>query len=277
VRGINIQTSRTNAFFTAFANVFTTESPALLSMFRQAWKPITATAAVALPAAGYWYYNSDRAQPTFELPVRVRNAEGKAEMISKTLPLASMKSIDARIHEHATSHTQERPGVTWRHTTAALASNDPIEDANSHAIIQRDPSDSAAPGDLLFFTVMDGHGGFHTSQLLSKVLINAVSLQLSSLITHHDIKPTSASVLQGAKNLLWSSGGSPPSLVDGNPEHVALAIQNAFTQLDRELTSAPLRILAENVDDESRKTKTVPDLSSHPLALTTMLPAISGT
>lgn len=42
-----------------------------------------------------------------------------------------------------------------------MNANDPLEDATANQVIRRDEGD----GDLLFFTVMDGHGGYYTSQV----------------------------------------------------------------------------------------------------------------
>lgn len=152
-------------------------------MLRSAWKPALALTAPA--AAGYWYYNSR--EQTFDLPVRVRGPDGKAAMSTRTLPLMSMPAVDARIRENATEHTVSRPGIIWRHSTgghfccsqwinnsnlnneASVAANDPLEDATAHQVIRRDEGD----GDLLFFTVMDGHGGYYTSQVRRAVSSNS--------------------------------------------------------------------------------------------------------
>ncbi|KAJ7584257.1 hypothetical protein C8J56DRAFT_950403, partial [Mycena floridula] len=48
---------------------------------------------------------------------------------------------------------------------------------------------------------------------------------------------------------------------------MSLAIQKAFENLDSDILKAPLRVLAGNMDAESRKLNKNPD---------TMLPAISG-
>jgi pyruvate dehydrogenase phosphatase len=183
-----------------------------------------------------------------------------------------MKQIEERLREHATFESKPRPGgVTWKYSTAFLPSNDPIEDAHAHEIVQRDESDPSAPGDFLFLSVMDGHSGTHTSQLLSKVLIKAVALELSSLISNPSTAGPS-SVFDTVKSTI-----SPARLhLGANPERVSIAIQNAFSKLDSELINAPLRVLAANLDEESRKNKVVPDLSQHPMALATMLPALSG-
>ncbi|KAF8897821.1 phosphatase 2C-like domain-containing protein [Infundibulicybe gibba] len=245
-----------------------------MSMLRHAWKPILAVAAVGTPS--YLYYNSRYAKDTFDLPVKTRGADGKTEMTTRTIPLLSLKTLEARIREFATFNSVTRPdGITWKHTTACLASNDPIEDANASQIVARDKSDPSAPGDYLFFTVMDGHGGYQTSQLLSRVLINAVALELSSLVTTPST--SSDSYFARLKSGLWPASPPPAAASPGSdPQRVSTAIQDAFTKLDNELISAPLRVLASNIDEEARKNKVLPDLSQHPLALTTMLPAVSG-
>ncbi|KAF9464875.1 phosphatase 2C-like domain-containing protein [Collybia nuda] len=245
-------------------------------MLRHAWKPVAATVVIGTPAYLYFRSRPDHHQ-TFDLPVRIKGAGGKAEMSTRTLPLLPMSTLEARIREHATVNSHSRPGgPVWNYATAALASNDPIEDANCAQVIQRDESDPSAPGDYLFFAVMDGHGGHNTSQLLSRVLIKAVALELSTLAA--DPQATSIpGLFENLKGALW---GSPAQNVytalDSNPQQVSKAISDAFAKLDSELLNAPIRILADNLDEESRKSKVVPDLSQHPLALSTMLPAISG-
>lgn len=242
-------------------------------MLRRVWKPVAATVVIGTP--GYFYYTKYK-QTTFEFDVKVKGTDGNIQMSTRILPLLSMKALDTRIREHATFQSTLRPsGLIWNHTTATLASNDPIEDANSHQIIQRDDSDPSAPGDILFFTVMDGHGGHHTSQLLSRILINAVALELSSLVTNPDLA-SKRNLLRDIKTVLWSPPQATQTGLDADPQRVSFAIQTAFTKLDSELVNAPLRVLANSLDEESRKNKVIPDLSQHPLALATMLPAISG-
>lgn len=233
------------------------------------WFRILAAVAVGTPA--YFYYKSwsEHNQNSFVLRVREKRPDGKVDRIDKSFPLLSLKDIENRIREHSSFQATTRPsGLTWNHTTAFLASNDPIEDANSNQIIQRDDSDPSAPGDYLFFAVMDGHSGYHTSQLLSRVLINAVALELSQLVNKPHTTPNS--YLDWIQSFIWPP---QPSLVP-TPQRVSLAVQDAFTKLDTELLNAPLHILANN--EESRKTKKIPDLSKHPLGLHAMLPAVSG-
>ncbi|KAH0839830.1 phosphatase 2C-like domain-containing protein [Lanmaoa asiatica] len=225
-------------------------------MLRRLWKPIAATT-VVIGTPTYLYYRYNKPQ-TFDLPVKVLGVDGAPVMTSKTFPLLSLTAVDERLNANAKSDTITRPGgITWKYSTASVAANEPLEDAHAQAIIAREPSDPKGPGDWLFFAVMDGHGGPHTSRLLSNTLINAVVLQLSSLIH-------------------GSSGSMLSKPAVQNTQTISFAIQSAFTKLDEELINAPLKVLANNIDKESLKKKIVPDLSEHPLALPMMLPAVSG-
>ncbi|KAJ7573096.1 hypothetical protein C8J56DRAFT_1174115 [Mycena floridula] len=125
-------------------------------------------------------------------------------------------------------------------------SNNPIEDANAHQIIQRDQSD----GEYLFFAVMDSHGGRKTSQLLSRILLKATVLEIANLSTSS--KPGVLASLMGKQ-------ASSPH--DADPAQMSLAIQKAFENLDSDILKAPLRVLAENMDAESRKLNKIPDVS----------------
>jgi len=244
-------------------------------MLRRVWKPVAAAVVVGGPA--YYTYKTYYSAPqTFDIPVRVKGPSGKSEMSTRTFSLLPMKELEARIRKNATVESQVRPdGTTWKYTTANLASNDPIEDAHANQIISRDETDPSAPGDYLFFTVMDGHGGYETSRLLSRVLIQGVALELSALQT--DSKASSSGLIDRIKSLLWLSPSSTVKApLHADPNRVSQAIQQAFTKLDAELLQTPLRILANNLAIEHWKNKTIPDLSQHPLALTSMLPAISG-
>ena len=229
-----------------------------------------ATVVVGGPA--YYFYKHYSDPRTFVLPIKTRGADGKVEMSTRTISILPLKEVEARFQENAVTETHNRPnGISWTRTTAFLASNDPIEDAHSNQIIERDASDPSAPGDYLFFAVMDGHGGHRTSQLLSRILIKGVALELSALTANSNSRPQ-LGLTGKLQSLLWSTRPqSIPSPPEADPHRVSLAIQDAFTKLDTELIQTPIRIL------ESHKMKKIPDLSKHPLALTTMVPAVSGT
>lgn len=244
-------------------------------MLRRAWKPILGTA-VLVGAPSYLYYKYSSKSETFDLSVRSRGPDGKPVMTKRTLPLISREAANVRLSENATSKTTPRPdGIIWKQATAQVSSNAPIEDAHAEALIQRDPTDLAAPGDLLFFAVMDGHAGPHTSRLLSNVLIPAVALELYQLTKNHDSSVSKYAGLQSLKSVFYPAAATSIPL-DEDPERVTRAIQTAFVNLDAELVNAPLRILAEHVDKLALQKGLIPDLSQHPMALASMQPALSG-
>jgi pyruvate dehydrogenase phosphatase len=124
---------------------------------------------------------------------------------------------------------------------------------------------------------MDGHAGFHTSRLLSRVLIPAVVLELSSLAREGGAAAKTASSILD----ILTSPFSPRSLAragapdeSGHVERVSQAIQRAFDNLDFEIINGPLRVLAGNVGKLDMAN--VPDLSQHPMAEASMQPALSG-
>lgn len=261
--------------------ILTTSASACRPMIRHPWRILGASAAVG--ASAYIYHTASsrpRLPPneTFEFAVRSELAgpNGKRGFTTQTLPVITMADADARIKEHATLRATPRPGgLVWKHATAQLASNSPIEDAHAEAIVERDQQD----GDYLFFAVMDGHSGFQTSRLLSKTLIPAVALQLRELAespTAYESKAGRTNYLESIRSLI-SSTPKATTPFDADSKYVALAIQTAFAMVDSEIVNAPLRLIAEhlkqtggNPDDPSL------DLSKHPMALATMLPALSG-
>ncbi|KAL0580078.1 hypothetical protein V5O48_001937 [Marasmius crinis-equi] len=242
-------------------------------MLRRAWKPLTA--GIATGGAGYYLYTSS-ARQTIDIPVKTVGEDGKAVMTSKQFPLLTMKVVNERLNQNATSETVHRPyGVTWHHSTASLPSNDPIEDAHSHQIIQKDTNpESDVPGDYLFFSVFDGHRGPETSQLLSRILIRAVALELSQLASDVKKPLPNNGILHNLTSLVRPAKKSVSSPIEYG-QGVPAAIEKVFTTLDWTLLNAPLEILKETIKTQP-KTDPIPDLSKHPMALKTMLPAISG-
>lgn len=254
-------------------------------MFRRPWRTATATAlTVGASAYAYRAYTSRRVE-SFDYRVRTTqtDADGKPVYATQTLPLTSMDDVNRRLTEHASFHSKPRPGgIMWKHATAQLASNDPIEDAHTEAIVERDQQD----GDYLFFAVMDGHSGTHTSRLLSHVLIPAIGLQLKELAdspsTYESSKLGRTSFLESIASLFsrYSAPKAPGShsvAFDADPKYVSLALQTAFAMVDSEIVNAPLRLVAQELLAAGLKpTDPAPDLSKHPMALPTMLPALSG-
>lgn len=247
-------------------------------MLRRAWKPIIgATVLVAPPAYIYYRYTVSDHDTTFSINVKEKKPGGKATMVKHSFPLLSSAVVDQRINEFATSTSQPpSEGLVWKHTTAQLSSNDPVEDAHARAAITTNATSSDPARSLLFYTVMDGHAGFHTSRLLSQVLIPAVVLELDLLSGKGGASTKSSlSMLDILKSTFFSSSlprSDAPQ--HGQVENVSRAIQRAFYNLDSEIVNGPLRVLAANVGKLDKLG--VPDLSQHPMGEASMLPALSG-
>ncbi|KAJ2986669.1 hypothetical protein NUW54_g9679 [Trametes sanguinea] len=212
-------------------------------MLRRAWKPVLGTTVLAHPR-DYDPSTSRR----WDLTAKRQNRSPPPS------PSSPRTRSDARLRQHAESHSVMRHGgIVWKSDTAYLPSNDPIEDASNSMLIERDASDTAPPGDYLFFAVMDGTG-------------------LASRINDPKASTSDAGLLHKAKSLL--SRSSTP--YDTNPANVARAIEAAFTKLDAQIVNAPLEILYHSIDQEALKKKLIPDLSNHPLAESSIRTAMSG-
>jgi len=243
-------------------------------MHRRAWKPILGVVAITVPPAYlYFIYNKN---PTFSINMKEKGPDGKPYVVKRSFPLLSKPVVDQRINEFAVSKSQlPSQGLAWKHSTAYLASNDPIEDAHAQATVSTEATSSDPARSLLFYAVMDGHAGFHTSRLLSHVLIPAVVLELSSSALDGGAHPKSSSPIRDLfKSLIF-----PRSLPhtdapqEGHVERVSQAIRRAFDNVDFEIVNGPLRVLAANV---TKLDTNVPDLSQHPMAEASMSPALSG-
>ncbi|CAE6432134.1 unnamed protein product [Rhizoctonia solani] len=242
----------------------------------------------------YWLYTRrvSSAGPggaSFDIRVRQRTPDGGTTMTTKSISRLPYEHIEARLTENAKIESISRPyGVTWRHATAWLNSNEPIEDANAQLILQKDrrnkgkeAHDLGAAGDLLFFAVMDGHAGPHTSRLLAKALIPAVALELSTLDHASNELKGIESLEKSQEGYLATAWSYFQALVpfsrrfsshvpSEDPKYVQLAIQTAFANLDSEIVNAPSRIL------EMLQAKSDMKPWEHPMAAASMLPALSG-
>ena len=239
-------------------------------MRTRAWKPILGAVAIIAPPT-YLYLTYNR-KPTFTINVKEKGPDGKPYVVKRSFPLLSKPAVDKRINEFAASTTQlSSQGLVWKHSTAYLASNDPIEDAHAQATISTEATSSDPARSLLFYAVMDGHAGFHTSRLLSHVLIPAIVLELSS--SAHDTGThlkSSSSILDVFRLRSFPYVSAPQ---EGRVERVSRVIRRAFDNVDFEIVNGPLRVLAANV---SKLDTNVPDLSQHPMAEASMSPALSG-
>jgi pyruvate dehydrogenase phosphatase len=247
-------------------------------MLRRAWKPILGTAAVVVVPTSYIYlrYTATKRDTTFSIDVKEKGPDGKTRMVKRSFPLLPKPDVGQRINEFAVSASlPPSQGLVWKHATAHLSSNDPIEDAHAQAIVTTQATSSDPARSLLFYSVMDGHAGFHTSRLLSHVLIPAVVLELSSFVRDGGVSAKMSSILDIVKSpFSRSSLPRADAPQDGHIERVSQAIQRAFDNVDFEITNGPLRVLAANVSKLDKEN--IPDLGQHPMAEASMLPALSG-
>lgn len=125
-----------------------------------------------------------------------------------TFTRLSNGACEGKLHEHEASHIVGRPGnpvIKWDRNW--LGSNEPCEDRSavdlvprlrssrdmpkswgswlfggSHARIREEDGESGSgKRDLVLFSIIDGHGGWATSELLSKVLHPTLTLSLAGL------------------------------------------------------------------------------------------------
>ena len=257
-------------------------------LLRKPSRTLAGLSLAGIASTSYLYYrrkeNIAMANQTFEISVRTRDSAGNRIISKRALPLLLPSEVEKQLKGFAKTNSVLRDGIQWNWHTAQVAANLPIEDAFSNIIIERDPPKETTPGssngDLLFFTVFDGHGGPYTSRLLSKTLIPMVALELSSLMHQPipDSPPTASNTLSYLRSFITPSSPSPsttPRTFDQNPTYVSLAIQTAFANLDSELVNAPLRImnaLATEDKDQNLAQKPTDD----PMALASIYPALSG-
>jgi pyruvate dehydrogenase phosphatase len=249
-------------------------------MLRRAWKPVLGAAALMAPPAYYFYVSHNRSPTTtFSIDVKEKGPDGKTHVVKRSFPLLSKLAVDQRISESpvssGTSSQTQTPseGLVWKHTTARISSNDPVEDMYVHATISTEATSSDPARNLLFYSVLDGHAGFDTSRLLSHVLIPAVVLELSSSVASDGgASPKTSSIFD--KYLFYPRSHTlMDASQEGHVERVSQAIRKAFEDVDFEIVNGPLRVLAANV---SKLDLNVPDLGKHPMGGASMSLALSG-
>lgn len=151
----------------------------------------TRTALLALAAfaaaGGAYYYETyitgDKDDATFTMKIARQN---------HTFNLLSKADAEEKLCRNQTSVSPNRPGnpvIRWDRNW--LGSNEPCEDRSAVDLIPRERSATSTPTgteetvegqkDLVLFSIIDGHGGWATSELLSKVLHPTLSLGLAGL------------------------------------------------------------------------------------------------
>lgn len=257
-------------------------------LLRRPSRTLAAFSLVSIASTSYLYYRRKGelavANETFEVSVRTRDSSGKRVTTNRVLPLILPTEVEKQLKRFAKTDSVLRDGVQWNWHTAQVAANSPVEDAFANVILERDPPPKATTsgssnGDLLFFTIFDGHGGPYTSRLLSKTLIPIVALELSSIMHQPvpDSPPTASNTLSYLKSFVTpSTSPSSSRTFDQIPTHVSLAIQTAFANLDSELIGAPLRILDALATSDGKDEQAVQKPTDDPMPLASIYPALSG-
>lgn len=190
----------------------------------------------------------------------------------KVITPLTAEQVNARLRENERSTHVDRPSgacLVARYDTNTIASNSPIEDKHAEVIVERDrgiyeqhkPSqhtvnkETPVRGDLCFFTVMDGHGGDHTSNMLSRKLIAFVALELDKVFKETGEYAQMARSQISMTSSIWRSvfGGNTTRdshrlaahALDGNPDIVKRALTKGFRGLDKEILTTPLELLKQ--------------------------------
>ncbi|WFD47470.1 [pyruvate dehydrogenase (acetyl-transferring)]-phosphatase [Malassezia furfur] len=222
------------------------------------------------PGAARTYSTPAARASTFSIPARVR---GPGEQPFKVITPLPSAEVDARLRANERSTIVERPPgacLVARYDTNCVPSNDPTEDRHAEVIVERDravdepkskkggapPAADGPRGDLCFFTVMDGHGGPHTAQLLSQKLIAFVALELDKVFRetgeYAQMARSHTSLTSSVWHTLFGSGDRRKEgamlaafALDGNPDIVKRALVKGFRGLDKEIVNTPLELLKQ--------------------------------
>lgn len=153
-----------------------------------------------------------------------------------------------------------KPSSVLRYATNTLASNAPIEDRYAADSISRQllyegvpkpPADQVQGNGLKLFSVIDGHSGWATSQLLSQTLHPMLVLSLRSLYAGN-VPEAGVTSTQSATDFIKTSlqkliPSVASSLFDApatvSPQTISDAITSAFLTLDDSIVSSPLRLI----------------------------------
>lgn len=190
----------------------------------------------------------------------------------KVITPLTLEQVNARLRENERSTQVDRPPgacLVARYDTNSVSSNNPIEDKHAEVIVERDrgiyeqrkslhqneSKDASVRGDLCFFTIMDGHGGDHTSTMLSRKLIAFVALELDKVFKetgeYAHMARSSMSMSSSIWRSLFGSNATREShqlaahALDGNPDIVKRALIKGFRGLDKEIITTPLELLKQ--------------------------------
>ncbi|KAJ9103108.1 hypothetical protein QFC21_002530 [Naganishia friedmannii] len=184
-----------------------------------------------------------------------------------------------KLHETTRTFTPIKSTGVVRFDNNWVECNDPIEDRHAESFLSRDVLYTKVPkedvqdetsivdlvdrGGLKLFSIMDGHAGYATAELLRKTLHPMIVLSLRSLYAGY--KPTTVDPLSAmresekgirsfnnVKSYLWSflpgyassaATSSPASPFPIDHQSISDALTSAFLELDFQICHAPIRII----------------------------------
>lgn len=205
-------------------------------------------------AAGVWYWETKTLFEPAEPDLQVTFGSGSRRR-TESFKRKTVAEANAMLKEHEETRDIDRPGnPVVRLDSNYLASNEPIEDRSAADVVPRGqpkgswwgsaaPAEAAnKPGkrDLVFVSVIDGHAGDATSQLLSKTLHPTLTIALAGL---------QSGIIPGHsfwhKIYDWATFSKV-----WTPSHIADSIKNAFVTLDDNICYGASRMLPTlNRDD----------------------------
>ncbi|EKD01543.1 type 2C Protein Phosphatase [Trichosporon asahii var. asahii CBS 8904] len=211
-------------------------------------------------AGGVWYWETKTLFEPAEPDLQVSYGSGSRRQ-TVSFKRKSVAEANAMLKEHEETRDIERPGnPVARLDTNYIASNEPIEDRSAADVIPRGqpkgswwgsaaPADAAnKPGkrDLVFVSVIDGHAGDATSQLLSKTLHPTLTIALAGL---------QSGIIRG--HSFWHKAYDWMTFSKAwTPPHVADALKHAFVTLDDNICYGASRMLPNlNRDDPAQMAK----------------------
>lgn len=183
--------------------------------------------------------------PTSTATTSSMNSGGASRKYGKyDIPVFTDSQVDKILRKYEESYLVNRGKGVYRYDVCQLPSNNPIEDDRSEKFVQVPIQDvlnnnRRVDSDWHFWTVFDGHAGWHTSAYLREKLIDSVIAELNNVYKVSD------------KNLL---------LVPSN-EVIDKAIKSAFVKLDDEIVNKNVQRLLESPDKNAAAGLLMPALS----------------
>lgn len=230
--------------------LYSTPPPGVAEVTKDTKKRNAIIATILLLGSAGVYYWETRQMGLFEAQepdLQVSYGSGNRRQ-TVSFKHKSIAEANAMLKEHEETRDIDRPGnPVVRLDSNFVASNEPIEDRSAADVVPRGqpkgnwwgsvtPAAAAnEPGkrDLVFVSVIDGHAGDATSQLLSKTLHPTITIALAGLQSGY-IRGHS----YWHKAYDWVTSGQAWS-----PVHIADSLKHAFITLDDNICYGASRML----------------------------------